>query len=67
MIAHVNDLTMCNFLSICKAGLTPLIACITVWIAYQQWQDNHLRLKRVQLWIRCRRAPVSVSSSRYTA
>jgi hypothetical protein len=46
MIAHVNDLTMCNFLSICKAALTPLIACITVWIAYQQWQDNHLRLKR---------------------
>jgi hypothetical protein len=37
---------MCNILSILKAALTPLIACITVWIAYRQWQDNHLRLKR---------------------
>jgi hypothetical protein len=40
------DLTMCSILSIFKAALTPLIACITVWIAYRQWQDNHLRLKR---------------------
>jgi hypothetical protein len=37
---------MCDFLSIFKAALTPLIACITVLIAYRQWQDNHLRLKR---------------------
>jgi hypothetical protein len=37
---------MCHVLSIFKAALTPLIACITVWIAYRQWQDNHLRLKR---------------------
>jgi hypothetical protein len=37
---------MCSILSIFKAALTPLIACITVWIAYRQWQDSHLRLKR---------------------
>ncbi|HXA76965.1 MAG TPA: hypothetical protein VNV41_07500 [Candidatus Acidoferrales bacterium] len=37
---------MCDFLSISKGALTPLIACITVLIAYRQWQDNHLRLKR---------------------
>jgi hypothetical protein len=33
-------------LSLLKAALTPLIACITVLIAYRQWQDSHLRLKR---------------------
>jgi hypothetical protein len=32
--------------SFLRAALTPLIACITVYIAYRQWQDNHLRLKR---------------------
>lgn len=27
------------------ALLTPTLTCITVYIAYRQWQDNHLRLK----------------------
>jgi hypothetical protein len=35
-----------RLISILSALLTPVIACITVWIAYRQWQDNHLRLKR---------------------
>jgi hypothetical protein len=39
------DLTM-RLVSLLSALLTPTIACITVWIAYRQWQDNHLRLKR---------------------
>jgi hypothetical protein len=33
-------------ISILRALLTPVIACITVWIAYRQFQDSHLRLKR---------------------
>jgi hypothetical protein len=32
-------------ISILQALLTPVIACITVYIAYRQWRDNHLRLK----------------------
>jgi hypothetical protein len=39
-------------LSLLKAALTPLIACITVYIAYRQWQDNHLRLK-IENYERC--------------
>jgi hypothetical protein len=35
-----------RIVSILQALLTPVIACITVYIAYRQWQDNHLRLKR---------------------
>jgi hypothetical protein len=35
-----------QIISILQALLTPVIACITVYIAYRQWQDNHLRLKR---------------------
>jgi hypothetical protein len=35
-----------RLISILQALLTPTVACITVWIAYRQWQDNHLRLKR---------------------
>jgi hypothetical protein len=33
-------------ISILQALLTPVIACVTLYIAYRQWQDSHLRLKR---------------------
>jgi hypothetical protein len=41
-------------ISILKALLTPVIACITVYIAYRQWKDNHLRLK-MENYERCLR------------
>jgi hypothetical protein len=32
-------------ISILRALLTPVIACVTTYIAIRQWRDNYLRLK----------------------
>ena len=34
-----------NMIDISKALLTPIIAIVTVYIAYQQWKTNELKLK----------------------
>ena len=38
------DMTMW-VIAILKALLTPVVACITTYIAVRQWRDNHLKLK----------------------
>lgn len=36
---------MCEWVDISKALMTPLVAIIAVYIAYQQWQTNRNKLK----------------------
>ena len=34
---------ICNIVDVLSAALTPLIAALAIYIAYQQWRTNHLR------------------------